>query len=69
MGEVIKINMPLEKWIEVQKKFETVNKKIPSANLDFEKYKFCKRWGLLICHLVAVEIGARSELLDPEEYN
>ena len=69
MGESIKINMPLEKWIQLQKNFDRVNAKLPeNEKLDFEKYKFCTDWGKLSFDLYGIEIGAFKELKEPVYY-
>ena len=66
----IKINMPFQKWCEVQKEFEEVNKILPDGEkLDFEKYKYCSSYGKLLWHLCAIKIGAFRSLKDPEFYN
>lgn len=69
MGESIKINMPLEKWIQLQKNFDRVNAKLAeNEKLDFEKYKFCTDWGKLSFDLYGIEIGAFKELKEPVYY-
>ena len=58
----IKINMPFEKWVEVQKEFQEVNEMLPdNEKLDFEKYKYCSSYGRLLCHLYLIK--------EPEFYN
>ena len=66
----IKINMPFEKWCEVQREFQEVNKILPDeAKLDFEKYKYCSSYGRLLCHLYLIKTRAIKTLKEPEFYN
>ena len=66
----IKINMPFEKWVEVQKVFQEVNEMLPNnEKLDFEKYKYCSSYGRLLCHLYLIKTGTIKTLKEPEFYN
>ena len=66
----IKINMPFEKWVEVQKEFQEVNEMLPdNEKLDFEKYKYCSSYGRLLCHLYLIKAGTNKTLKEPEFYN
>lgn len=67
---VTKINMPLEYYNKIGKKFAELNQKFPGNNqFDFEKYKYIKNYGKLLFHLQAVEIGARKSIEAPEYYS
>ena len=66
----IKINMPFEKWVEVQKEFQEVNEMLPdNEKLDFEKYKYCSSYGRLLCHLYLIKTRTIKTLKEPEFYN
>ena len=66
----IKINMPFEKWVEVQKEFQEVNEMLPdNEKLDFEKYKYCSSYGRLLCHLYLIKTGTIKTLKEPEFSN
>ena len=66
----IKINMPFEKWVEVQNEFKEVNKMLADdEKLDFEKYKYCSSYGRLLCHLYLIKTGIIKTLKEPEFYN
>lgn len=67
---VTKINIPLEYYNKIERKFAELNKKFPSNNqFDFEKYKYIKNYGKLLFHLHAVEMGARKSIEAPEYYS
>jgi len=66
----IKINMPFEKWVEVQKEFQEVNEMLSdNEKLDFEKYKYCSSYGRLLCHLYLIKTETIKTLKEPEFYN
>lgn len=66
----IKINMPFEKWVEVQNEFKEVNKILADdEKLDFEKYQYCSSYGRLLCHLYLIKVGTTKTLKEPEFYN
>ena len=66
----IKINMPFEKWVEVQNEFKEVNKMLADdEKLDFEKYQYCSSYGILLCHLYLIKVGTTKTLKEPEFYN
>lgn len=66
----IKINMPFEKWVEVQNEFKEVNKMLADdKKLDFEKYQYCSSYGRLLCHLYLIKVGTTKTLKEPEFYN
>lgn len=66
----IKINMPFEKWVEVQNEFKEVNKMLADdEKLDFKKYQYCSSYGRLLCHLYLIKVGTTKTLKKPEFYN
>lgn len=66
----IKINMPFEKWVEVQNEFKEVNKMLADdEKLDFEKYQYCSSYGRLLCHLYLIKVGTTKTLKEPKFYN
>lgn len=66
----IKINMPFEKWVEVQNEFKEVNKMLADdEKLDFKKYQYCSSYGRLLCHLYLIKVGTTKTLKEPEFYN
>lgn len=70
MSNVLKINMPLERWNLIAKKIDALNlKRDDSKKINKDLYSSCKLSGRILIDLVKIELGAEENLKDPKFYN
>lgn len=69
MSNVLKINMPLERWNLIAKKIDALNlKRDDSKKINKDLYSSCKLSGRILMDLVKIELGAEENLKDPKFY-